>query len=60
MYCMIRFAASVFPAPDSPLDHGQYNGWKDDEPDDDTLIVFVALHVVEGGFGDGKHVWRHL
>jgi hypothetical protein len=56
MYCMMRFAASVFPAPDSPLP--LEDGEK--QPDDDALIVFVALHIVEGRLGDGKHMRRHL
>jgi hypothetical protein len=53
---MMRFAASVFPAPDSPLP--LEDGEK--QPDDDALIVFVALHIVEGRLGDGKHMRRHL
>jgi len=58
MYCMIRFAASVFPAPDSPL--RALEKVEARIPDDDTLVVFITLHVVKGGFGDGKDVRRHL
>lgn len=45
MYCIIRFAASVLPAPDSPLQRLAWQWW--DEPDDDTLILFITFHVVE-------------
>jgi hypothetical protein len=60
---MIRLAASVLPAPDSPL--RKVNMWNCAEgaeslPDDDTLVVLVALHVVEGSFGDGEYVRGHL
>jgi hypothetical protein len=29
-------------------------------PDDNTLVILVALHVVEGSFGDSKYVRGHL
>lgn len=29
-------------------------------PDDDALVILVALHVVEGSFGDGEYVRGHL
>lgn len=29
-------------------------------PDDDALVLLVALHVVVGVVSDGEDVWRHL
>jgi len=55
---MILLAASVFPAPDSPL-KGKWQGCEV-VPDYDTLVILVTLHIVKRGLCNGKNMRRHL